>query len=418
MWRLTTAALVFIGLCGSPAARGALSANLIQGGDFEGANPIRVDPTPRGMLPQQFDAIYDLGVWLAETGVSNFDDPRDPIVDLLGNDNGYSDMGDGLEPLNISVDPLNASNHILETTAHQTSFGQWIGAPSCPLPNGLMRFNFDFFYDDWDDADPLNHQYVDVHLYGLNFLPADGSSILNRDPGSFFRPLGDDPVNNPVGDGELLARFTWGGSYTDPGNVGGGIDDTGGWVTVDTNTPDVLWDDSTASIVLDPHANHYDYYALAVDTVVYTDEHLYSWFYSNRVTDTFTQGFDDFNLQIALQQRGDFNLDGQTNLLDINAFVTAIVDWMGYVEQYPLVCPCAVDPTPDDGCSIRLPDIPVFVDLIVGGGGEITTCDGACCGDTCGTDLSTAIPEPTSIGLLAMACLALLCRRRTPSECA
>jgi len=94
---------------------------------------------------------------------------------------------------------------------------------------------------------------------------------------------------------------------------------------------------------------------------------------------------------------GDFNVDGQTNLLDIEGFTAAILDGgAGFLAAHPDMTIADIDPSgganPGDPV-ISLLDIPCFVQIVTGGGQAV------------------AIPEPTSLGLLSLACVCLLRRR-------
>jgi len=423
VWIVAAFAVVFA----ASTAWAGLSANVITGGGFESDTYLKQHATPDGGGPTGDDPIpnhrfsqdYDVGMWLmhwgqpslaefpfvpgvdAGGGWSMHDDPRDLVAldQTVGNNNGYNSMfKEDIGNVNVSVDPYNAGNHVLDVTMFRPMFGTYVAAPATPAAtNAPIKFTFDFFYEDWDDADPTNAHYAEVKVYGLNFLPTNDTSVFNTGPGSFQQPLGGDPIGAPVGDGEILARFNWGGWYTDPGQVGGGIDDTGGWVTVDSANEAYLWDDASWHYLSMMPSKSWDYYAIVVDAAAYHEAHMYFWYYDKgRVTDTFYMGFDDFNLQVTTQQAGDFNLDGITNLLDINDFVLALTNMPGYMVAYPTADIPAIDPSqmanPGDPI-INLLDINPFVILLTGGGE------------------AGAIPEPASIGLLVLGGLALLRRR-------
>jgi len=335
MKRFMLVLAVGVGMAVSPATFGVLSGNLIQGGDFEGdpETIFKQHATPDGGGPTGDDPIvnhcfshdYDLGKWLthwgppslaeppfvagqdAGGGFSLHDDPRDIVAldQTVGNNNGYNSLfKEDIGNVNRSIDPLDPTqtNHVLDVVDFRPTFGQYVAAPAEHVA-GSIKFSFDFFYEDWDDLDSTNAHYAEVNVYGLNFLPTNGTSIFGSGAGSFQRPLGGDPINAPVGDGEMLARFNWGGWYTDPTPVGGGIDDTGGWVTVDSDDPTGLWDDASWHYLSMMPSKSWDYYAIVVDAAAYHEAHLYFWYYDKgRVTDTFYMGFDNFELRVTVPE--------------------------------------------------------------------------------------------------------------------
>jgi len=103
----------------------------------------------------------------------------------------------------------------------------------------------------------------------------------------------------------------------------------------------------------------------------------------------------ELNLQTSVP--GDFNNSGMTNLLDINAFVTAIVNMPAYMGAYPYAHIPTIDPSqgaqPGDPI-INLLDIPYFVAILTGGGS------------------TPPVPEPAALSLLAVGALTMLRRRR------
>jgi len=98
----------------------------------------------------------------------------------------------------------------------------------------------------------------------------------------------------------------------------------------------------------------------------------------------------------VVQGPGDFDLDGVTNLLDINDFVLAIVDWNAYAALYPEADILCIDPRqPSDGV-INLLDIPEFVVMYTDVGGGV----------------SGLVPEPAAMTLLTLGGFTVLRRPR------
>jgi len=79
-------------------------------------------------------------------------------------------------------------------------------------------------------------------------------------------------------------------------------------------------------------------------------------------------GLDDIGWDVVPSAPivGDLNDDSLVSLVDINAFVLAIVDPAAYAAAYPDVDLTAIDP--DGSGYINLQDINPFVVLITGGG--------------------------------------------------
>jgi hypothetical protein len=415
--------MMLVALLVSSAYGATMSGNLIQGGDFETTAYFKQTATPDGggvdgtapIQNHRFSQGYDVGRWLthwgqpslagppysnpapnppyeaAGGGFSTYDNPRDPALDLAGNGDGYNSMmQENIGNMNRSLDPLRSGNHILDNTMFYPTFGTCVAAPANQV-RGPLEFSFDFFYDDWDDADTANNHVVEVRLYGLNFLPTNDTAIFGTSPGTLFWPLGPDPVNSPVGDGQLITRFRWGGYYTDPGNQGGGIDDTGGWQVVDVSTPDVLWDQTTGVIRVTSvdHPYGWDYYVLSVSAVAYTEGHEYFWLYDvGRVTDTFTQGFDNFNVKVLTALLGDVNIDGNVNALDISSFVGRLTTGV-YQPEADI----------NQDAAVNALDISGFISCLTGG---------ACGAGQAG---GSVVPEPATLGMMLVAAGALRRRR-------
>ncbi|MCC7146579.1 MAG: PEP-CTERM sorting domain-containing protein [Phycisphaeraceae bacterium] len=385
-WILSLAVVLSI----PASAQAALSENLVKGGDFEDTSYLKTETAPDGTYAHRYSEQYDLDQkWLCywgppsvEQGLGGFS-TFDDIRTLGGTTRAEVDIGN----MNRSVDPLNPGNHILENSMFRPQFGQWFNAPANQVA-GPMQFSFDFYYNDWMPYEEGNNHIVEVSLYGTNFLPPDQTTVIHVDnaAGDFMYPLGEED-NAPL-DGDLLVKFRWGAWWNH--------NSTSGWQTVSTETPDVLWDDinwGSYTITTDlTQDNQYQYYALIVWSVTYTEDNPYFWLYGGKIVDTFSQGFDNFNFQVSVAPSfipGDFNGDGVVTLSDINPFKLALTDTAAWQAQYPDVILTEVDPNGDG--VITLSDINPFKTILTGGN-------------------DAAVPEPAT-GALLLAGLVFLAGR-------
>ncbi|MCC7407582.1 MAG: PEP-CTERM sorting domain-containing protein [Phycisphaeraceae bacterium] len=391
------------------AAEAALSANLVQGGDFETSTYLKTAATPDGIPVHRFSQQYDMGMWLAKwgppsqgglAGFSQYDDPRD-LNETGGDTQSTGDLG----TVNRSVDPLNPGNHILEPVLFRPRWGQWVEAPAGHVP-GPMSFSFDMLVKEWDAINMNNGR---VWVYGSNSLPTNDESYCEDVSGALV-PTGVDML--------VQFRYSQGRGLSNPGYL-----DV--WQHVSTDSPStLLWGDlnnpANTNVLTTELTQTYAYYAVIVYSVVYPEEHPYFWLYDNKITDTFAQGFDNFDLRVSVddgpdysQYLCDFNLDGLVNVQDINPFVKALTDQAGYTTDLlgymaansipagdfdPVLM--AIDPTQDGSVSpwpINVQDINPFVAALTGAGVD--------------TANLTVIPEPASLGLLTLGGLALLRRR-------
>jgi hypothetical protein len=142
----------------------------------------------------------------------------------------------------------------------------------------------------------------------------------------------------------------------------------------------------------------YPYYAIIFYSVAYGEPDPLFWLYDRQITPTFAQGFDNFNLQLAIDtgpvgMQCDFNGDGVVNTEDINPFILALTDAAGFAAAFADVDLLVADPNQDG--LINTEDINSFIQCLTGG-----------------PALALIIPEPTSLVLLGMGVLALARRRR------
>ncbi|MCC7147052.1 MAG: PEP-CTERM sorting domain-containing protein [Phycisphaeraceae bacterium] len=389
---------------GSGWAMGAISGNLVGGGDFEETGYLVNETSPRGILPHRFDQVYDLNRWIAHWGppsnpgglggFSTYNNPRD--LNETGGDGTPS--GSDLGNFNRSADPLNPGNHIMEATMFHPSMTQWIVGPTNQKP-GPIHFSFDSLLDVGD----MNFDsWCRVVVYGMNYLPPDDVSFF-RDaepgaPGATYSVY--DPALNPD-DGEVLFSFTY-GKWIEGSTDGNDapFEYLGVWQHYDTDeylenqggepieldgTPDYQWWGSR--VVQKELAQTYPYYVVAVYPVVSEPDPWFGWL---RITDSFAFGVDNLDWQVSVQVRGDFNDDGAVTLSDINLFKLALTDTAGYQGQYPDVPIDLVDPDGDG--AITLSDIPAFRALLVSGAGA-------------------EVPEPGTMSLLVVGALTLVRRR-------
>jgi hypothetical protein len=444
---LTAALALAVALPVATTHAAVLSGNLIQGGDFEDTSHLKTsgsnDASDNYVPIHRFNQDADLGKWIAMWGPpSQADNPQalagfslwdDVRTDPPGNNQVQGDIG----AVNRSVDPTDSSNHLLEVTMFRPSYGQWIAAPENHVP-GPMRFSFDFV-DFGAGAAHGSDSWGNVYVYGMNVLPphdvgyvGDGTSS----PGSPFalNPSQGSGVHEPhASDGALLFRYSYG--EWKEGQVdldrfpeSEPFDYLGVWHTIDsaaypgqipdpndpqntvpgdpqTGEPDYLW--WSGHTVTAELTETYDYYAVIVRAFVYNEGDPYFWLFDSRVTDNFVIGFDNFNLQLAVEPEGpdpvlgDFSGDAQVNTADINPFILALTNlqaWLDYIR--PILGESLTDAEliayadPNQDGQINTADIVPFINLLTGGGA------------------ATIIPEPGSIALLGLGALALLRRRR------
>jgi len=344
-------------------AWGALSANLLGGGTFQGTgftpgangvgenlSALKTDDSPRtqaeindGTSPVrawQFhqggvaaetaggvttgQSFTDLGRWIGASqsppGFSTFDNPRAVgVVPALQNRTVVTRNG---QP-----------NGVMDSVAFRWGMGQFVAAPANVAATGTAQLDYDYFFRYWEgnptagsyDMGKLNStpQILQVAVWGLTAdqLPAYAAR---------FEPRHDDFMTPPYPDlfdlgFELLytgpnfnSQFydDWLTGSSDPGqSIYGGF--TPG---MPTDTPDdQVWKrlsdgvdnyaGSAANPVITPNAydgsfpitKKYDYFYVSARMVVYAEDHVYFWLYGGKPTDTMSVALDNVSLKVPLE---------------------------------------------------------------------------------------------------------------------
>jgi len=423
-------------LIGGSISFAATSPNVFVDGGFEDLSKLKNQTSPDGVLPHKFSRQYDLGMWLGFWGppsvegglggFSTYDDPRDMAIDAAGNNNGYIDRGfegviaDDIGNMNRSVDPTDPGNHVMEILMFWgPAFAQWVEAPPNQIP-GHIRVQFDLHATDGYSAET----WGSLHVYGMNGLPPNDGSFFDVGSSTFGPLNGDIPEG-----GEELFNYTYGEWMEGNGDAVTWpevplFDYLDVWHHVDTDTyqlmpdptpgnegqmtpgdpdtgiPDYSWWNTHLVNQSVDDTQLYDYYVVINYWQSYPPEDVYDFLWGRRVSEDRTV-MDNISLTVETSVPGDFNNDGIANLLDINDFVKAIIhfnDGAGsYMDTYPYAHIPTIDPSQGAEAGdpyINLIDIPYFVSIVTGGAGE-----------------AAALPEPATLGLLAIGGLALLRRR-------
>jgi len=339
----------------------------------------------------QFHPEYDMGRWFGEwerghLGVydgsgclTTFDVPRDLWDPTLNN--GYGDYIEQVYDQNISLDPLDPTetNHVLEGVSFRTRVGVILPAPTGHVA-GNASIDFRYYWNNWTDlppGSPGTDAASIFHVVISGFNQADLPGWEDR-----WGP-------NEVGPGSA-APLWWSPNWSEWGWAGIGDDEPeihslgNQWNDFSDDHPDRVFFEADQA---------YDYYYMSIWQTTFSEPHLYWWFYGDRPSDRFAIGIDDIELNVTTENiAGDFDDSGLVNLLDINPFVLAITNAAQYASDYPFAHLLTIDPNGDG--IINLLDIPDFVTIVTGGGGEVTE-----------------LPEPATVGLIAMGALALLRRR-------
>ncbi|MCC7145421.1 MAG: hypothetical protein IT443_03170 [Phycisphaeraceae bacterium] len=335
------------------------------------ANPVRA---------WQFHPDFDLGRWIepwgttsADRGITNWDDPRAAYA-----------LGNFVSTQNISEDPLNPGNHVLDGVRFRTSVGIFIQAPAAHVA-GTAEIDFSYYWNNWTGlppGDPESHaaSIFSMTVAGVN--QADLPTWQDRwGPNAWQGDWG------PAGAVLLWNSPNWSEwGWEGPGSEEPEIHSLGNqWNSFSADHPDrVQFDISTP----------YDYYYMEINQITYAESHPYFWLYGGLPSDSFALGVDNITLKVSVQGPsfipGDFNGDGVVTLSDINPFKLALTDTAAWQAQFPEVVLADVDPNGDG--VITLSDINPFKAILTGGSDAI-------------------IPEPASLSLLAVGALALLRRR-------
>lgn len=445
---MCTRTLVVLGLwLTAGAAQGAtLSANLIGGGDFEdfgtesfvgdsgtvvdykyfkhehsprtqaeidaGANPVRA---------WQFHPNYDLGRWITVygagsndyglmTGISTYAQPRT----LWNEGTSAWQPGSAVSCHNVSVDPSNPANHVMESVMFRSSLGIFLKAPTNQVI-GPAQLDFDYFVHDWTvNSAYYNYQPYQVpvilHMwvYGVE---AQGLPTWQMRWGPGLKNPGELP-SGLSGWHELYATPHW-SDWWDEDAANGYPIGHDGFVNIDGQGYDSLqWrtlsNGVTAPLPPPPYNGAarttdgsfvldktYPYYYVDIWFTTYSEPSPYFWQFGQRPTDVFSDAFDNISLKVTTALLGDVNLDTLVNALDISPFVQRLTGGTYQVEA----------DINQDGLVNAL-DISGFVTCLVNGG---------CAGESGGS----AVPEPASLaGVLLLAAALCRCRRwprATPS---
>lgn len=339
-----------------------------------GANPVR---------PWQFHPDYDLGRWMPvygaglpgwdydqQLGITMHNTPRS----LWSDGSGWSQP---VSNINISQDPLNASNHVLDGVAFRTWVGQIMKAPVNHVA-GPARIDFDYYWNNWD-TQPGGEEAASIfHVWVYGVTEEQLPTWQQR-----WGPHGQegDFYHGPNGATNVWTSPDWSEwGWTGPGDTEPQITSLGNqWYHFSTEHPDR----ATFNI---PVA--YPYYYISIWQCVYAEASEYFWLYGGKPADTFAIGVDNITFQVAVPL-GDVNQDGLVNALDISPFVSRLTGGTYQIEA----------DVNQDGLVNAL-DISGFVACLTGG----AACGGA--GVAGGL-----VPEPAAWALLSAAALFLTRRR-------
>jgi hypothetical protein len=370
--RTNVVALMLLSVLCSHAVAG-LTGNIVNGGNFE--NPDAIKTNNLGVIgkrPWQFNNDYtleqqaalgrvnDVGLWIGSYGaMTHYDDPRSLWP---GTHIDYSNTGTGMGCTNVSVDPFDGANHVMETTGFRSIAFQIMAAPANQA-TGTASISFDYFWKVW--AAPPAYTRFQVRVFGLQELP------------TFWDGYRFDGNEQLPGAAEVFRSPTWDNEWMD-------------WVDpvhhITTPPDPPAWQNYTTTFEL---AQTYPYYYILYNGVTYHEAHEYFWLEGGRPTDSFALAWDDVSLQLrALVLYGDMNRDGNVNALDISLFISRLTTGT-YQEE------CDVN---QDGACNAL-DISPFVSCITGG---------ACGGGQTG---GGAVPEPTAAAAILAALVGGLFRR-------
>lgn len=213
---------------------GALSDNIVSGGDFEDLTKITFDPgagggptvqdypyikeqhSPRtadevsaGANPVrawQFHPQFDVGRWITnwgagasgdydnQVGITTKPDPRSLYV------GSWTDKVNGI---NVSQDPTNPSNHFLEGVFFRPHATQIMQAPANHVA-GPATINFDYWFNQWEDvitdADSIFHVWIGgVNAADLPDWQDRAGPVWGGAPPAGYNPIWDSPNWNTWG---------------------------------------------------------------------------------------------------------------------------------------------------------------------------------------------------------------------------
>ncbi|MCC7409826.1 MAG: hypothetical protein IT442_17300, partial [Phycisphaeraceae bacterium] len=328
-----TALALAAGLATSAGA--TLSANLINGGTFEGAGFNGVDTTNENL---SFLKLLDSPRTAAEIGANT-----DPVrawqfhsggvaaEDAGGYTTGqtFTDVGKWIGAFGMGILPdarspetlgvnINRSivqrngqpTGVLESVGYRSWATQIIAAPANQIA-GPATINFDYWFNQWEDvvqdADSIFH----VWIGGVN--EADLPTWQDR-AGPLWGGATTDPNwpnVNPLWDSPDWNTWGWGGIGSDKPDVGSqGLQ----WHTFSATNPG----DTTFNIT-----TPYDYYYVSMWMTTYSEPHPYFWLYGKKPTDRMAVAVDNMDFRVTVQNpfgHCDMNLDSLVNVQDINPF--------------------------------------------------------------------------------------------------
>jgi hypothetical protein len=397
------AAAVLAALTLAGTAWGAMSSNLIVGGDFESLSAIKVWDSPRtqaeiiaGSMPVrawQFhpggiaaeatpeysvgQSFTDFGKWIGAWGISTNDDPR-----AL-----YNQTGENGAPNNVSTV---AGNSFLEGAYFRSWAAQVVKAPANHAA-GAATINFDYYFNQWtppsppsgNDANSIFHVWIggindeDLPTWADRAGPVWGGAV-DGDPEASTGTWDLNPLwSSPNFDSQ---PWGWEGIGSDQPAVGsqGQL-----WHSLSSTFP------TSVSFTI---PQTYDNYYISVWQSVYSEGHEYYWLHNNRVVDQLAVAIDNMDLRVSVADEYCWDPWELPNGLWISPFVEAITT-SNYQAKFDFNLDAAVNAL----------DISAFIYCLTSG-----TC-GSCgpAGIACGT-----VPEPTSaVAMLALLALAGLHRR-------
>jgi len=333
----------------------------------------------RPVRPWQFHREFDFGRWMpvwgagegdygSQTGISIYDNPRS----LWNDSTGWSQQ---VCTNNISADPLNAGNHVLDGVFFRSWVGQFMEAPANHVA-GTATIDFDYYWDNWQppatvDAASIFH----VFIYGV-------TEAQLPDWSQRWGPGLQDNFNGPNGADVLWTSPNWEEwGWTGPGSDEPAIASLGNqWNDFSADHPDRATFEITTP---------YPYYYIAVWECVYSEGAQYWWLYGGKPADQMAVAIDNIDFRVSVAGSvvlGDVNLDGNVNALDISGFISRLTTGT-YQEEADI----------NQDAAVNALDISGFVSCLTGGA----------CGGAAGAGV---VPEPATVSLLAVALLAI--RRR------
>jgi len=321
----TLAALV-AALAASPSF-GVLSDNVIGGGSFEELSTTLftadsgqtvadypylkhehsprtlaeiASPETRPVRAWQFHPEFDLGRWITTwgvggdypgdydgmTGISAYDDPRS-----YWDEGAFPGDGTWTAPVscnNVSEDPLNPGNHVMEGVWFRPTVGQIVQAPPDHVA-GTATIDFDYYWDNWEDPPTDGASIFHVWVWGL-----PESDLPSWEDRAGLPSAYDLPSVFP--DAELVftspnwAEWGWTGPGSDEPEIASLGDQ---WLTFSQEHPD-----RAVFEIADP----FPYYYVAVWTVTYAEMHPYYWPYGGKPADTFAIGIDNIDLRLQVPE--------------------------------------------------------------------------------------------------------------------